>query len=161
MLYCLRIGPKLVGRVGVVHDRFRAGRGRSRPDCVIWYECLAGAAVVTGLGSAVANPAGLAKYYNLHPISYPIVFVCSILGQALWIWLIARKRQTWARWISLVMVIIGIPSVIMDFDERFQLNAVAAIAFHIGYLLLMVAVAPLFRSDARDWFSRRRVAPDT
>lgn len=134
--------------------------GASRPDSVIWYERLAGAALVTGLGSAAANPASLAKYYSLYPIGYPIMFLCSILGQSLWIWLIARKRQNWARWISLVMVIIGIPSVIIDFDERFRLNAVAAILFHIGYLLLVVAVVLLFRSDARQWFSRARVAPD-
>lgn len=133
----------------------------SRPDSVIWYERLAGAALVTGLGSAAANPASLAKYYNLYPIGYPIMFVCSIAGQSLWIWLIARKRQNWARWISLVMVIIGIPSVIIDFDERLRFNAVAAILFHTGYLLLVVAVVLLFRSDARAWFSRARVAPDT
>lgn len=133
----------------------------SRPDSVIWYERLAGAALVTGLGSAAANPASLAKYYNLYPIGYPIMFVCSIAGQSLWIWLIARKRQNWARWISLVMVIIGIPSVIIDFDERLRFNAVAAILFHTGYLLLVVAVVLLFRGDARAWFSRARVAPDT
>lgn len=133
----------------------------SRPDSVIWYERLAAAALVTGLGSAAANPASLVKYYNLYPIGYPIMFLCSIVGQSLWIWLIARKRQNWARWISFVMVIIGIPSVIMDFDERFRLNAVAAVLFHIGYLWLVIAVVLLFRSDAREWFSRGRVASVT
>ncbi|WP_164934662.1 hypothetical protein [Bradyrhizobium zhanjiangense] len=59
------------------------------------------------------------------------------------------------------MVIIGIPSIIIDLDERFRLNAIAAILFHVGYLLLVVAVVMLFRSDARAWFSRARVAPDT
>lgn len=133
----------------------------SRPDSVIWYERLAVAAVITGLGSAAANPASFAKYYNLYPIGYPIMFPCSIVGQSLWIWLIARKRQNWARWISLVMVLIGIPSVIIDLEERFRFNTVAAILFHLGYLFLVVAVVMLFRSDARAWFSRARVAPDT
>lgn len=40
----------------------------SRPESVIWYERVAGAAVVAGLASAAANPASLAKYYNQYPI---------------------------------------------------------------------------------------------
>jgi hypothetical protein len=133
----------------------------SRPDSVVWYERLAWASVAVGLASAAADPATLAKYYNRYPIGYPIIFVCSIVGQLLWIWLIARKRQNWARWISLVAVIIGIPGVILDIDQRFRLNSGAAIAFHLGYLLLVGAVALLYRCDAREWFVRKHFASGT
>jgi hypothetical protein len=72
----------------------------------------------------------------------------------LWIWLIARKRQNWARWISLT--ILGLPNLIWDFEERFRLNAPAAIVYQAGAASLVVAVLLLFRRDARDWFSRKR-----
>jgi FtsH-binding integral membrane protein len=133
----------------------------SRPDSVVWYERLASASVATGLASAAADPATFAKYYNLYPIVYPIIFVCSIAGQLLWIWLIARKRQNWARWISLVAMIIGIPGVVLDIDQRLRHNSGAAIAFHLGYSLLVGAVALRFRRDAREWFARTHFASDT
>jgi FtsH-binding integral membrane protein len=133
----------------------------TRPGSVVWYERLAWAAVATSLASAAADPATLAKYNNLYPIGYPILFVCSVAGQLLWVWLIARKRQNWARWISLVVTILGLPSAILGFDERFQLNVAAAIAYHLAYVMLIVAVSLLFRRDAREWFARQHFALGT
>ena len=130
----------------------------TRPTSIVWYERLAWAALCIGLASAALNPANLAKYNDRYPMIYPIMFVCSIAGQLVWIWLVARKRQNWARWISLVVIILGTPGFILDFDERFRLNAAAAIAFQIAAALLVVAVLLLFRRDARAWFGRQRIA---
>ena len=130
----------------------------TRPTSIVWYERLAWAALCIGLASAALNPANLAKYNDRYPMIYPIMFVCSIAGQLVWIWLVARKRQNWARWISLVVIILGTPGFILDFDERFRLNAAAAIAFQIAAALLVVAVLLLFRRDARAWFGRQRFA---
>jgi hypothetical protein len=129
-----------------------------RPISVVWYERLALAALVIGLASSALDPATFFKYYERYSVVYLIMFVCSVAGQLLWIWLIARKRQNWASWISLVVVIIGLPNFIWDFEERFRLNAAAAIVYHAGAALLMVAVFLLFRHDAREWFGRKRLA---
>jgi hypothetical protein len=152
---------KRVGRMG---RGFMMGEGSermvatTRPISVVWYERLAWAALLIGLASAALDPANLAKYNERYPIIYPVMFVCSIAGQLLWIWLIARKRQNWARWISLVVILLGFPGFILDFDERFRLNAAVAIAFQIAAALLVFAVLLLFRRDARTWFGRQRFA---
>jgi hypothetical protein len=61
--------------------------------------------------------------------------------------------------LNLAAIILGIPSVILDFEERFRLNAAAAIAYHVAYVILILAV--LFRRDARGWFARQRFASGT
>jgi hypothetical protein len=132
----------------------------TRPASVVWYERLAGAAVAATLASAAADRATLVKYYSQYPIFYPIVIVCALAVQLLWIWLIARKRQNWARWISLVVIVLAIPRAILDFDERVRLSAAAAIAYYVAFVIWMVAVSLLFRRDARGWFAGQPFAPD-
>lgn len=124
------------------------------------YERFAWAAVVVTAASAVADRAILVKYYNQSPIFYPIVIACIFAAQLLWIWLIARKRQNWARWISLVAIVFGIPSEIYGFDERFRFNAAMAIASCAAFVIWMVAVSLLFRRDSREWFADKRFASD-
>jgi hypothetical protein len=112
------------------------------------------------LPSAVANPATLVECYNRYPISYPIAFACVIAMELLWIWLIARKRKNWARWISLVVVLVGIPSTIWGFDERFRVNAAATVILCASFGRSMISVFLLFRRDASEWLAGRPVVPD-
>jgi multidrug transporter EmrE-like cation transporter len=130
----------------------------TRPGSVVWYERLAWATFAVGLASAAASRATLAKYYDRYPISYPIIIAVVLAGQLLWIWLVARKRQNWARWISLIVILFGIPNAIWDVEERFRLNAVAAIFYYAAFAISTVSILLLFRGDAREWFSRKRFA---
>ncbi|PAY03877.1 hypothetical protein CK489_36930 [Bradyrhizobium sp. UFLA03-84] len=132
--------------------------GVLRPESVIWYERLAWAAIAVGLASAAANLATLAKFYDRSPIGYPIMFVAAVLGQMLWIWLVARKRQNWARWISLIVILLGIPTAMWDAEERFRLNPLAAIFYYAAFAVSLISVMLLFRGDAREWFARKRLA---
>lgn len=131
-----------------------------RPIGIVWYERLAVAGVAAALASAAADGATLAKYYSQNPIFYPILIACVFAVQLLWIWLIARKRQNWARWISLVVMVLGIPAEILGFDERVRFNATSAIASYTAFVIWLVAVLLLFRRDARGWFAGQRFAPD-
>jgi hypothetical protein len=133
----------------------------TRPASVVWYERLAVAAFAATLVSGATERATLAKYYSQHPIFYPIAIVCVLAVQLLLIWLIARKRRNWARWISLVLTVLAIPRAILDFDERIRLNAAAAIAFYLAFVISTVAVSLLFRRDAREWFARQPFAQDS
>jgi len=110
---------------------------------------LAWAAIAVGLASGAANPALLARNYHLYHTGFLLYGALSVTGQLLWIWLVARKRQNWARWISLFWIllsILGIESTIRDM-ERF-LNPVAAILFYAAFAISIVSVMLLFRSDA-------------
>jgi glucan phosphoethanolaminetransferase (alkaline phosphatase superfamily) len=132
----------------------------TRPISIVWYEWLAVAGVAAALASAAADRATLAKYYSQHPIFYPILIACVFAVQLLWIWLIARKRQNWARWISLVVMVLGIPFEILGFDERMRFNASSAIASYVAFVMWLIAVLLLFRRDARAWFAGQRLASE-
>lgn len=131
----------------------------TRPQSVVWYERLAWAAFAAGLASNAANPALLARNYDRYANGFLTLFVVSHAAQLVWIWLVARKRQNWARWISLIVVLIGIPSAFWDNAERLQfLNPISAIFWYAAYAGHLISVMLLFRADAREWFSRKRVA---
>lgn len=131
----------------------------TRPQSVVWYEWLAWAAIAAGLASAITNPALLARNYERYATGFLILFFVSIVAQLVWIWLVARKRQNWARWISLIVVLIGIPSAFWDNAERLQLlNPISAIFWYAGYAGHLISVMLLFRGDAREWYSRKRLA---
>jgi hypothetical protein len=129
-----------------------------RPKSVVWYERLAWTSFALGLASAAANPATLAKYYGRYPIGYPIIIAVVLVAQLIWIWLVARKRQNWTRWISLIAILVSMPTAIWEIEERFRINPVASSLYYLGYALLTVSVMLLFREDAREWFSRKRFA---
>lgn len=136
-------------------------RPATRPRSVVWYERLAWTALAVGLASAAANPAEFAKYYHQYHGGNLILMVVVNAVQLLWIWLVARRRQNWARWISLLWLllgILGIAEMIGDVGERFQLNPVATIIYYVAFAIWMVSVMLLFRGDAREWFSRKRLA---
>ena len=132
-----------------------------RPWSVVWYERLAWAAIAVGLASGAANPTLLARNYHLYHTGFLLYGALSVTGRLLWIWLVARKRQNWARWISLFWIllsILGLPSTVRDM-EGFLLNPVATILFYGAFAISIVSVMLLFRSDAREWFSRKRFVP--
>jgi len=133
----------------------------TRPGSVVWYERLAWSALVVGLASAAANHAEFAKYYHQYHGGNLILMVIGNAVQLLWIWLVARRRQNWARWISLLWLLLGILGTadrIGDVGERLQLNPVATILHYVALAIWMVSVMLLFRGDAREWFSRKRFA---
>ena len=133
----------------------------TRPRSVVWYERLAWTALVVGLATAAANHAEFAKYYHQYHGGNLILMVIVNAVQLLWIWLVARRRQNWARWISLLWLLLGIlgtADMTGDVGERFQLNPVATILHYVALAIWMVSVMLLFRGDAREWFSRKRFA---
>jgi hypothetical protein len=132
----------------------------ARPLSVVWYERLAWAAIVVGLASSAANPAQLARNYDRYANGFLLLFVISMAVQLTWIWLVARKRQNWARWISLIVVLIGIAFAFRGEHVKFvqSLNPISAVLWYAAYAMHLISVMLLFRGDAREWFSRKRLA---
>ncbi|MBW7968821.1 hypothetical protein [Bradyrhizobium sp. BR 10289] len=117
-------------------------------------------AVALSAVSAATDWVDVVKYYRQQPIAYPIVVACVFALQLAWIWLVARKRRNWARWISLVLVVLAIPGEIIVLDERFRFNAAMAIVSCVTVAVWVVAVVLLFRRDARAWFVEARLVSE-
>lgn len=125
------------------------------PKSVAWYERLSYAAMGLTIATVPLNWGTIEKYSHKSPVAYPLALAVFFLIQAFWIWLVARKRQNWARWTSLVVVILGLIQAVLDIDQRFRLGAAAAIAFYTINLIIVVAVGLLFMPDASPWFRRQ------
>jgi hypothetical protein len=151
--YCI-FGVARVGSMTI--EGLKHADAVPRPQSVVWYERLAWAAVAAGLASSAANPELLARNYDRYANGFLALFVVSIAAQLIWIWLVARKRQNWARWISLIIVLIGIP--VASWDSAEFLNPISAIFWYSASVVHLISVMLLFRGDAREWFSRKRFA---
>ena len=88
---------------------------------------------------------------SFHPI---LTAATTILGgpclDVLFIWLVARRRRAWPRWIMLLPVVIGIP---YSLKWLFLISA-----FDFGVVCLAdtaqtVAMILIFTGNAREWFA--------
>jgi hypothetical protein len=128
-----------------------------RPKDIKRFECLAYSAWGLTIASAPLNWSTIVKYYHKGGIIYLTAIAFALGLQAGWIWLIARKRKNWARWIGLILVIAGLPSLPFEFEVRFEADPLAASAYYTEYLIWVCAICFTFTSEARAWFRRSAV----
>ena len=76
------------------------------------------------------------------------------LNGAVMIWLIARKRQNWARWTFLVLFVIGLPLSVPQLLATFQTSALSAVLGLVQLLLQVYAFFLIFTGNAKDWFRK-------
>jgi hypothetical protein len=89
-----------------------------------------------------------------------VVFVCvaTAASLVLFIWLIARRRQNWARWVFLVLFVIGLVPVIQNLFTVLEAHPAAAYVSVVQLLLQQAALFFIFTGDAGPWFSKVRPA---
>jgi hypothetical protein len=80
-------------------------------------------------------------------------FVGGILLTGILLFFIA-KRHNWARWVFIVLTLIGMPFIIPIFIEELQTDIIGAISTSIQTALQIWAVALLFRKPVRLWFGK-------
>ncbi|HEV2677918.1 MAG TPA: hypothetical protein VGV37_25530 [Aliidongia sp.] len=75
--------------------------------------------------------------------------------QFLWIWLIARKRQNWARWVTLIVTIVAVIGLALRIGTLLQANPASTIVRLIVTALWVVELYLLFTGDAPPWFATK------
>ncbi|HXN87115.1 MAG TPA: hypothetical protein VN867_13665 [Candidatus Binataceae bacterium] len=75
-----------------------------------------------------------------------------LLSDVILIWLIARRRKNWARWLALISFLVEIPFRVNTYIDLFQTDAFAGVLSAAQDLLQMIALYLVFTGDARDWF---------
>jgi hypothetical protein len=69
---------------------------------------------------------------------------------ALFIWLIARRRKNWARWLWLTLfAVVGLPT---SFKGLGQANPATGVLILVHLLIAGIAFFFIFTGDARAWF---------
>ena len=112
--------------------------------------------LVLGLGTAIltaqttAAMAAAAGYGQGSVIGIQVLTMAFML---LILWLIAFKRQDWARWLWLALFVVGTPGYIGIFKNLFGISLAGAISL-TQVALQLVALYLVFTGNATAWFRR-------
>jgi hypothetical protein len=71
---------------------------------------------------------------------------------ALFVWLIARRRQNWARWIFAIVFALGLVPYFWQWTEMIQTSLAVCILSISQVLMQCVALYFVFSGNAREWF---------
>ncbi len=130
----------------------------TRPKNVMRFEALAYLALLLTLASAGLNRATIGRHWLEGDFPAKLIYVFGLLlvfgVQVVLIWLIARGRANWARWLGLVLTVGAVPQLVLDAGTRFRADALAATAYYLLFVLWATAITLLFTGDAPAWFKR-------
>jgi uncharacterized SAM-binding protein YcdF (DUF218 family) len=73
----------------------------------------------------------------------------------LFIWLVARRHKNWARWLLLILFVLGLPFYFRVLGQMLRLNPTAGSLSVVQVLAQTVAQFLIFTGNARDWFHDR------
>jgi di/tricarboxylate transporter len=72
------------------------------------------------------------------------------------VWLVARRRQNWLRWVLLILLVVGVPFSLKGIYEGYRASPLIAITTTIQDLMQGLALYFVFTRDARPWFRKSR-----
>lgn len=127
--------------------------GQIMPRSVLFFERLGYFTVLVGGGASIwANWQVAVKFFAQYSVLYPILVVVSFGAQIGWIWIIARKRQNWARLISIFLIAGAVFAEILNVKSNFETNPTAYIVQAVVYVLWIIQFSFLFTREAKAWF---------
>lgn len=140
-----------------------------RPVSIIWFERLFLASIVLELVNSILIWEESMAMIAADPILSPRGAIYLVLTMAissginllLW-YFIARRASNVAKWILVVLTVLGLAVTAMLFATSDYPRGLEDVATTIIYGLYLASIAMLFRSDAREWFERkgRMLDPD-
>ncbi len=89
------------------------------------------------------------------PFLYGVGFI-TLAVLVLLIWLIARRRKNWARWLFTVLFLIGLWPAYQNFIQLLEGNPPVAYLCVVQLLLQLAALYFVFTGDASSWFEKNK-----
>lgn len=125
-----------------------------RPVNVVWFERLSYAAVIIGVLGMPLWKDVVVQAYRVHPAAYIAILAISLAYEVLMIWLVARRRQNWARWFTLISFGALTSMTLYSTAASFHANPAGTIEIYALKLLDGAALYFVFTGDAREWFRK-------
>jgi hypothetical protein len=125
------------------------------PRSVWWFEKLCYAGMVLVIASIPLNWATIGKFFFRYPVIYPLTILMFFVVQLFWIRLVSRRRRNRARWVSLVVMAMGLIQELRDAPQRLQLGLPSALTYWFVNGIFALAIGLLFTRDAAPWFRRQ------
>jgi hypothetical protein len=127
---------------------------RELPSNVARFEQLMYLSLAIGLINATLtwdhNVAQASKLGGAYFVLFIQMFVISFI--VLFIWLVARRYKNWARWVLLVLFVLGMPGTVGVVRQWFRLEPVVGVLNLVQILIQVIALVYVFTGNARDWF---------
>lgn len=127
------------------------------PKSIAWFERLAYLSLVVGAVSLVLHWSLMQSTFSQHSYLYPVSAVITLAIQIMLIFLTARRRTNWARWmwivLSFVPAALALYSAVTGADSGVDPDLIAALARYGMYAIAALSAALLLMPDARAWFS--------
>jgi hypothetical protein len=124
------------------------------PKSIALFEKIAYLALALGIASVVINYPVTIKTPGATANMVVAIQSLSVVLQILFIWLIARRRKNWARWIWIAVMFGGTAiAIVMGFSHPVPQNGLAgSAAFYLVYVASLVSAICLLQADAWAWF---------
>jgi hypothetical protein len=127
------------------------------PKSIAWFERLAYLSLVVGGVSLALHWSLVQSAFGRDSYIYPISATITLGVQVMLIWLTARRRTNWARWMWIVLNFatagFALYGAVMGTDRGVDPDMIAALARYAMYAIGFVSAALLLMPDARAWFS--------
>lgn len=124
------------------------------PANVVWFERLAYASLALGLLDLALDFQNLSRLSPAVNLIGTLVLTMGVI--ALLIWLVARRRQGWARWAFLILFLFGLPFLFMNLLQQSLLTVPISL---LQVVLQGVALFFVFTGDAKPWFAAAQAVP--
>jgi predicted permease len=121
----------------------------SMPVHVRMFEALAYLTLPIAVVSDYVN-----RHSSMRPLRLAVIWGISIAVCCLFIWLIARKRKNWARWLFVLLTFAGTISTIWTKGFDLHHGVTGNIAYYISYLVSMVCACLLLTPASAAWFRK-------
>ena len=130
-----------------------------RPKSIVMFERVVIISLVLGIVNSFLIWDDLAEMMAAQGASTAMVLPIQVITTLLYlllIWFIARKGSPVAKWIYVVLSVLGVIMAVAGIGQTLSFGAVPAIITIVQYVLMIYSIWLLFRPDSKAWFSDGR-----
>ncbi|SNS47218.1 hypothetical protein SAMN06295912_10769 [Sphingomonas laterariae] len=127
-----------------------------RPQSIILFERLVLATIALGVLASAINwqrTLAMIQQFGFGATFIVVVQACSVALMLLLLYFVSRRGSEVAKWIYVVLVVIGGVNTLATFNTLLAMGGSGMIA-PIQLVLQLIAIWLLFRPDSAAWFSR-------
>jgi len=130
--------------------------GGIMPKSIAWFERLAYLSLVLSVLSQALHWSFVQNAFGQNSYLYPVSAAITLAVQVMLIWLTARRRTNWARWMWIVLSFatagFAVIGAVMGTDRGVDPDMAAALARYGMYAFAALSAALLLTAEARAWF---------
>lgn len=131
--------------------------GATMPKSIAWFERLAYLSLVVGALSLALHWSLVQSAFGQNSYLYPVSALFTLVVQIMLIFLTARRRTNWARWMWIVLSFatsgFALYGALIGTDRGVDPDLAGALARYGMYAIAFLSAALLLMPDARAWFS--------